>query len=390
MNTPSPRLHLAIDNCIALKRWTEPTEWMQIAADADIYCVEASADNECDPLYNTPDTITDWLNTVKDASEKTGVKVVNFYSGHGTYTTLGLAHTDPRVRDHIQHNWLEVMIDNAAELGAGLGFFCHAFAQSILKSPQRYADAETDLYRRLAELARYAAAKNVQVSVEQMYTPHQIPWTVAGADRLLTSVYGQAQAPMYITLDTGHAVGQIRYTRPGADAITAYVDALRAGKTADKPWLGYAEVNMPDQQSTADIVSHVEAQLEETPYLFAQPEDGDIYHWLRQIGPYSPILHLQQTDGTKSAHQPFNETTNAAGIITGQKVLAALADAYDTPERQNILPRCEDIYLTIEVFSSTMDRPEAVIQKVNESAAYWRQFIPRDGITLDEAINVTA
>src|SRR5689334_14776051 len=97
-----PRLHLALDNCFASKRWTEPAEWMTIAAEADVYCIEASADNECDPLYSTPDSLRDWINNIHATSHKTGVKVVNLYSGHGTYATLGLAHPDQRVRDHIQ------------------------------------------------------------------------------------------------------------------------------------------------------------------------------------------------------------------------------------------------------------------------------------------------
>lgn len=41
-----PRIHLAVDNCFASKRWTKPAEWMQIAYDAGITCIEASADNE--------------------------------------------------------------------------------------------------------------------------------------------------------------------------------------------------------------------------------------------------------------------------------------------------------------------------------------------------------
>src|SRR5690349_9702404 len=109
-----PRIHLAVDNCFASKRWTEPIEWMAIARDCEIACIEASADNEIDPLYNTPDSLQRWLDKVLLASIRTGVKVVNLYSGHGTYATLGLAHSDEHIRDHIQQHWLEPMIRNAA------------------------------------------------------------------------------------------------------------------------------------------------------------------------------------------------------------------------------------------------------------------------------------
>ncbi|MBL8120181.1 MAG: hypothetical protein JNJ78_21800, partial [Anaerolineae bacterium] len=94
-----PRIYLALDNCFASKRWTQPHEWMQIAREAGVFAIEASADNECDPLYNTPETLNDWLKAVESATEQSGVRVVNLYSGHGTYATLGLAHHDVRVRD---------------------------------------------------------------------------------------------------------------------------------------------------------------------------------------------------------------------------------------------------------------------------------------------------
>ena len=37
--------------------------------------------------------------------------------------------------------------------------------------------------------------------------------------------------------------------------------------------------------------------IERRPYLFAEAHDGDPYAWLRALGRYSPIIHLQQTDG---------------------------------------------------------------------------------------------
>ena len=50
-----PRIYLAIDNCFASKRWSTPADWMKVISDAGIYYVEASADNECDPLYSGTD-----------------------------------------------------------------------------------------------------------------------------------------------------------------------------------------------------------------------------------------------------------------------------------------------------------------------------------------------
>ncbi len=109
-----PRVYLALDNCFASKRWTRPLEWAQIARDLGIAYVEASADTECDPLDTTPEYLDDWIAEVKAAEGKTGIKVANVYSGHGTYATLGLGHTDQRVRHHLLEGWLKPMLRMAA------------------------------------------------------------------------------------------------------------------------------------------------------------------------------------------------------------------------------------------------------------------------------------
>ncbi len=380
-----PIITLAVDNCFASKRWIEPAEWMQIAADAGIRAVEASADTECDPLYTPPDALRAWLDKVAEASARTGVRVANFYSGHGTYATLGLTHTDPRVRDHIQHNWLDVMIANAAGLGAGLGFFCHAFSQATLADPRHYAELESDLFRRLAELAQTAARVGLPtLSVEQMYSPHQPPWTINGSLRLLREVQKRGGQPLYLTLDVGHQVGQRHYLRPGRVEIGVYVMALRQGKHVPDLWLGGAET--ADWLSEPDAAQRLMAYVEERPYLFAASEDGDLYEWARVLGGYSPIVHLQQTDGSSSGHQPFNAKTNANGIVLPEKVLRALQSAYAAAPQEGAPPRVREIVLTIEVFAKTAERPAQTIQNIRETADYWRRFVPEDGLSLSTLV----
>jgi len=115
-----PKIYLAIDNCFASKRWTEPLEWMEIANDLGLSYVEASADTECDPLYMGSNYLSRWTDKIKSASEKTGVTIANLYSGHGTYATLGLAHTDPEICDRFLEKWLKPMCGVAGTLDAGL------------------------------------------------------------------------------------------------------------------------------------------------------------------------------------------------------------------------------------------------------------------------------
>jgi hypothetical protein len=92
---------LAIDNCFATERRCEPAEWMLVVRDLGLRYVESGADNQIDPLYSCPAHLDDWRAKVERESEKTGVRVVNYYSWHGTYATLGLGHYDPR-RDHLR------------------------------------------------------------------------------------------------------------------------------------------------------------------------------------------------------------------------------------------------------------------------------------------------
>lgn len=379
-----PRVHLAVDNCFASKRWTAPLDWMRIAHEAGLFYVEASADNECDPLYTTAESLASWIEAVRRASDETGVRVSTFYSGHGSYATLGLAHPDERVREHMQRRWLEPMIASAASLQAGLGFFCHAFPQSVLADPAAYEKAEADLIRRLAELAVVGQRVGLSsLSVEQMYTPHQVPWTIRGAERLLQAVYTQGKAPFYITLDTGHQVGQKHYQKPSREQIEAVVDARRRGDDLPDVWLGPVEIT-PDSRD-ADAVDAWQQRIEARPYLFAEVQDGDVYAWLRRLGRYSPIIHLQQTDGNASAHRPFTEAFNRSGIIHGEQVLMALDDSCSqTASSGNEMPPVEDIYLTIEMFSGTAERPARILANLRETAAYWRRFVPEDGMRLDE------
>lgn len=390
----SPLIYLAVDNCFAMRRWTDPLEWAAVVKDLGLRYVEASADNECDPLYTTPAYLADWVAQVRRAYEQTGVSVVNFYSGHGTYATTGLTHTDPRIRDRILNDWLKVMAKLAGEVGAGLGFACHALAESVLQDASAYAFAEADLYARLAELARYAADCGTQsVGLEQMYTPHMIPWTLAGSAHLLQEVYRLAGEPVYLTIDTGHQWGQRRFLRPDRGQLAEVLAQARSTGSLAGKWLGprraYEHMRAAAQSPAGQVEAYldqVEAEMDRYPYLFAAAEDGEPYLWLERLGCYSPIIHLQQTANIASAHLPFTARHNATGIIHPRAVLEALARSYTQPENPLLPPRCPAIYLTIEVFAPTAALPVDILEDLDESVRYWRRWAPRDGMRLDELL----
>lgn len=388
-----PKIYLAIDNCFASKRWTDPGDWMRIIADMGVRYVEASADNEIDPLYSTDIYRQKWLDKVAGESIKTGVSICNLYSGHGTYTTTGLTHEDVSVRDHIANDWIKKMIDIASSQEAGLGFFCHAFSNAVLQDKQRYGFHLEDLYDRLAGLSGYAAHKGLKsVGLEQMYTPHQVPWTIKGAHELIQQVLKRSGKPLYLTIDVGHQSGQRKFLMPDRRYLEKLMQDIKHGKRLENCWLGHDKAYEIFHQAISEPVNEQKDRIaeildlvEKHNYLFAEYDDGDPYKWLEALGCYSPIIHLQQTDGNVSNHWPFNDKFNARGIITGKKVLDSLYHSYRQSET-GMPAKCDEIFLTIEVFAGTSEIPYDILTKIEESVLYWRDFIPEDGLTLDKLI----
>ena len=387
-----PRLHLAIDNCFASKRWTKPDEWAACVRSLGLRCVEASADTEHDPLYNGAAYCERWINEVRQAEQRHGIEVVNLYSGHGTYSTLGLGHTDRSVAERMRDEWVKKMVDAAALLDAGLGFYAHAHPLSVLENPASYAAAQENLTALLADCAAYAASRMSRpIAVEQMYSPHQVPWTIAGAREFLSAIAKSAGHPMYLTIDVGHQCGQSRFQKPGREGFLKAVEEMKCGRWNRIPWLGpkivYDLAAMVARESANPATAWDEAArlLPAYDYLFAAPEDGDPYVWLAEFAPYTPIIHLQQTDGRSSAHRPFTAEQNQTGIIVPGRVIEAIAQGYRRLTRPPNLPPVEDIYLTLEMFFPTAAHPYAALEELRESVAYWRKAIPEDGIALDEA-----
>ena len=380
----SPKIYLAIDNCFASKRWTEPEEWMNVIKSVGLNYVEASADTECDPLYLGTDYMLKWQDRVLNATQKTGVTVKNLYSGHGTYATLGLAHTDSGVRKRFLENWLKPMCDTAAGIGAGLGFYCHAFSDKVLQDSCIYDNFKRNLYTDLASLASYAAEVGCKyIGCEQMYSPHQIPWTIEGASEFIkeTNIY---KKPMYITVDCGHQSGQRKFLRPSREQLKQYLREKKNGLRNNGLWLGSCSAyNIFENAKTESDIIEIEKEMDKYPYLFAEYDDGDTYKWLERFACYSPIIHLQQTDGLKSAHLPFSPEYNKIGIIKAEKVLAAIKKSFLQPEDTEFPPKVNEIVLTLEMFTGTADINRDALYKIEQSVKYWREFIPEDGLSID-------
>jgi hypothetical protein len=234
---------------------------------------------------------------------------------------------------------LQTSTETAAALDAGLGFFCHAFDNTVLQNPGLYTTFKNELIGNLAEIARFSGVSGCKtVGVEQMYSPHQIPWTINGARELIRQIGGASPKPLYITIDTGHQSGQRNFLKlTGRELFQELKQFSRTGH-ASRIWLGpdsahrlLEDCRGRDGNDLEESSRQILVEMDRHPYLFAESPDSSTYGWLRELACYSPIIHLQQTDGTSSGHLPFTGPNNEKGLIEGRKVLEAIKTSYDHP-----------------------------------------------------------
>lgn len=382
-----PKIYLAIDNCFASKRWTTPDQWAEVISNLGVRYIECSADTELDPLYMGKSYLKDWPAAVREAEARYGVQACNLYSGHGTYATLGLAHTDERVRRNMVEQWFKPLIDTASALGTGFGFFAHCFQAEIVEDPEAYAAYSRILEDALVELNCYAKEKGCgPLALEQMYSPNQIPWTIDGTAQLLKRITQRSGHPFYFTEDVGHH--QKKFIKPTRQTIT---DGFLQGNR--NLWLGSADAyRIYDHAISSGILSETDTDeilrlVEQAPHLFAQQRDSDCYAWLRALGCYAPIVHLQQTDGVSSEHRAFTKANNLNGIVRGDAILRAIQESYDQTVDEEMPSRCEAIYLTLELFSGTAQTTREILDAYATTVRYWRQFVPEDGLPLDYLVD---
>jgi hypothetical protein len=286
------------------------------------------------------------------------------------------------------------MIKHAEKLKADLGFNIHAIQEAFLQDPLQYQQIKELIYRELAEIVEFAGEHSgVQLCNEQMYAPSQTPWTIEGTKEFLRDVYSLGGHPLYTTVDMGHMVGQRRFSSPCRERILGALEILRKKERLRGLWFGpltaYEKLRVQASKPSGGDEAFAEellAFLASYDYMFAPEEDSDPYRWLQELGAYSPIIHMQQTDGITSSHAPFTPETNARGIIKGKEFLEALAESYHRPAEPGLPPRTDRIVLAFEIFFANIQYSFDGLENLKETLAYWKQFIPRDGMTLEEAL----
>ena len=56
------------------------------------------------------------------------------------------------------------------------------------------------------------------------------------------------------------------------------------------------------------------------------------------------------------------------------------------PPEKDLPPACDEIFLTLEIFPQTAQRPREILDMMQKSVEYWRRFIPEDGVPLDQLV----
>ena len=209
------------------------------------------------------------------------------------------------------------------------------------------------IYDQMADIAEFAYENgNVQVSFEQMYSPHQPPFTIRGTKDFLKNIYAINRKPVCVTIDVGHMTGQRKFLMPSEESIK---DALLNNS---KIWLGSDQayrmfdeaVCCINEAHKKELTNKIISDMNAHGYLFSTIEDSDVYGWLKELACYSPIIHMQQTDGITARHAAFTPTLNKNGIIKGNAMLKAIKQSYDQDENKYLQEPVRDIYLSFELF----------------------------------------
>jgi sugar phosphate isomerase/epimerase len=173
--------------------------------------------------------------------------------------------------------------------------------------PERKKQLLNDYIEIMADLSRYAKEQGLSyLLVEPMSIPREYPCTIEETKDIFQRLEQAMALPVYLNLDVGHL----------------------------------------------NIIS-------------ANPDDANPLAWIRELGQYCKVLHIQQTDAkTGSHHWPFTEEYNAKGAInTGEVIKAVKAHGVD-------------MYLIFELFYKPFgDNDDKVLTTLKESVIHWKKAL---------------
>jgi sugar phosphate isomerase/epimerase len=242
----------------------------------------------------------------KEAALENGVEIHSTFTGLGAYSFNLLMHPDVGMRSDAL-DWYEQAVHMTKEMGArGTGGHVASMSYNDYKNKTRSKYLIDSLIESLQHLARTARDLGQEFLLwEPMPVPREPPCNISDAKSLYRRVNKGAAIPINYCMDTGH---QCTYCECG--------------------------------------------------------KDTDTYAWVREIGPMSPAMHVQQTDGTLDNHWPFTPEFNQRGVIEAEKLIEAIDDS-GAPE----------VDLILEIIHAFEENEEKVLTDLEASVAYWKEYV---------------
>jgi sugar phosphate isomerase/epimerase len=304
-SAPMTVFSLGINLGFATNRFPEPDEWGRLVAEELGLDSVQIVADLLNPFW--PQAVIEAeLERIQAAVARYGLCVDSLMTS--TYTRVNhFMYPYPEMRQ-AWSEWFRRFADLAARLGArSVGSHFGILSYRDVADAGRYRARVDEAVRRWQEVSYYAKEVGLEyVFFETMSIPREMGWTIAEARELYERVNEDAGVPMRLCLDTGHA---------------------------------------------------------------PHPDERDPYPWLEQLGSYSHLVHLQQTEAGHSRHWPFTPEYNALGIIEAGRVLRTLAAS-----------GAEEIWLGFEIAHRERYEVEPlVIPELAASARYWREALVAGG-----------
>lgn len=292
---------LGTSNAFALRNWPEPAAWAKLVAeDFGLGEVQFSFDL-LDPTLPEPGRATacgEILRAVRDHK----LSMSTTFTGLIVYAQNHLAHPNPLMRARAREWYMRALEVTTALSAEACGGHIGVMSASDFSDAGRRALIQASAIDTVRELTGAASALGLKYFLwEFMPTRREPPHTPSEAIDILEAANDGARVPVRLCFDIGHC-----------------------GETE-------------------------------------QGERCDPHEWLERLLPWSPVIHLQQTDGKGDRHWPFSPDYNGVGIIEPKRVmeiarsspltrvllLFEFSHAFDTPDQQII----DDHKRSVDVWS---------------------------------------
>ncbi len=299
------KLRLGINICFAVKRWPEAYEWAEIVGSRlDLDLAQFSFDL-VDPRVRESVRRRKSIEA-KESAAANGVEIHSTFTGLGAYSFNLLMHPDMGMRSDAL-DWYEQAVYMTRDMGAaGTGGHVASMSYADYQNETRRKYLLDSLIESLQHLSRIAADLGQRFILwEPMPVPREPPCNIEDAKSLFERVNKGAAVPINFCMDTGH---QCAYT-----------------------------------ESNRDV---------------------DTYEWIREIGPMSPAMHLQQTDGTLDNHWPFTAEFNEKGIVKAEELIEAIDES-----------GASQVDLLLEIIHAFEANEVKVLEDLDASVAYWKEYL---------------